>query len=305
MNALVAFEATARLGGVRVASDELNVTQSAVSHQIANLESYLQTPLFHRKSKRLFLTDVGKDYLKQVGPVLDSIARASADAAHLASRETLTVGAPPSLMVTLLIPRLGKFMDAHQNLNFRLLERMSLDLDEKNIDCAIEYLFQASKDLQSVLLLPDEVVPIASPYLVKKHKIHSIKNLRGIALIETERRLISWRAILGSQAWFKTQRIISVSYSLHAFQAAELSLGIALGNRYNAAKYIEEGRLCIPFEFEQGAVPPTPRYFISSTLQKANLPKVASFSNWIINEAHEILSNVNSAGPRTKNKILK
>lgn len=287
MNSLIAFEAAARLGGVRAASDELNVTQSAVSHQIANLESYLQTSLFHRKSKRLFLTDVGKDYLKQIEPVLDGIERASADAARLAFRETLTVAAPPSFTVTWLLPRLGKFMDAHPNLNIRLLERMQLDLDEKDIDCAIEYRFQASKDLQSVLLLPDEVVPIASPHLVKMHKIRSIENLRGISLIETARRLISWRAILGSQSWYKAQRIISVSYSLHAFQAAELSLGIAMGNRYNAEKYIKEGLLCIPFEFKSGTVPPTPRYFISCIAHKANLPKVAAFSDWVINEARE------------------
>jgi LysR family glycine cleavage system transcriptional activator len=287
LNALIAFEATARLGGVRAASDELNVTQSAVSHQIANLENYLQTLLFHRKSKRLFLTDVGKDYLRQVEPVLDSIARASADAARFSDRETLTVAAPPSLTVTWLLPRLGKFIDAFPNLNLRFLERMTLDPEEKQIDCAIEYRFQASKDLQSVLLLPDEVVPIASPYLVKKHRIRSIENLRGISLIETERRLTSWRAILGSQPWYKTQRIISVSYSLHAFQAAELSLGIALGNRNNAERYIKESRLCIPFEFKAGTVPPSPRYFLSSTAQKTNLPKVAAFSDWIRNEVCE------------------
>ena len=288
MTAVVAFEAVARLGSVRAASDELNVTQSAISHQIAKIEDHLQTLLFHRRSKRLFLTTVGQDYLKMIEPALDGIANASYNAARFAKREILTVAAPPSFIVTWLLPRIDRFLKAHPDLSLRLIDRLTLDLEEKDIDCAIEYRFEASKDLQSVRLLPDEVVILAAPDLLKKHQIRSIESLSGIPLIETERRLISWQAILQSYPWFKMQKILTFSYSLHAFKAAELGLGVALGNRYNAKCYIDENRLCIPFEFEPDIVPPTPRYFISSTMQKCNLPKVAEFSAWVKSECYEI-----------------
>ena len=285
LNALIAFEATARLGGVRAASDELNVTQSAVSHQIANLENYLETALFHRRNRRMFLTEVGSDYFKQIEPAMEAIIRASAHAERIAHGETLTISAPPSLTATWLLARLQKFVDAHPDLNIRFLERMVLNPEEKLIDCAIEYRYQESQDFKSILLLHDEVAPIASPKLVNRHKIHSVEDLRGVTLIQTDRRLISWKAILGSMPWYRTQKIFSFSYSLHAFQAAELSLGVALGNRYNAERYIKEGSLCVPFEFKPGEVPPTPRYFFSSTAQKARLPKVIAFSDWITKEA--------------------
>lgn len=284
LTAVVAFEAVARLGSVRAASDELNVTQSSISHQISKIEDHFQTLLFHRRSKRLFLTTVGQDYLKVIEPALDSIANASNNAARFAKRETLTVSAPPSFIATWLLPRIDSFLKAHPDLNLRLIDRMTLDMEDKNIDCAIEYRFEASKDLQSVRLLPDEVVVLVAPDLLRNHQIYSIESLSGVPLIETERRLISWQAILQSFPWFKTQKILTFSYSLHAFKAAELGLGVVLGNRYNAECYIDEDRLCIPFEIEPGIVPPTPRYFISSTMQKSNIPKVAKFSAWVKSE---------------------
>ena len=234
--------------------------------------------------KRLFLTTGGQDYFKIIEPALDSIANATYNVAKDAKRETLTVSAPPSFIVTWLLPRIQSFLQTQPQLNLRLIDKMTLDLDDKSIDCAIEYRFEATKDVQSARLLPDEVVVLAAPDLLQKHTIDSIDSLAGIPLIETERRLVSWNVILQSYPWFQTQKILTFSYSLHAFKAAELGLGVVLGNRHNAKWYIDENFLCIPFELEAGIVPPTPRYFISLTMQKANIPKVADFTNWIKNE---------------------
>ena len=115
--ALSAFEATARLGGVRAAADELAVTQSAVSHQLANLESHLRTPLFHRQGKRLVLTDTGRDYLNRIGPVLDHLEEATFEAANHSRIETLTVSAPPSFLAMWLLPRIAGFTARHQDLS--------------------------------------------------------------------------------------------------------------------------------------------------------------------------------------------
>ncbi len=284
LTATVAFEAVARLGSVRAAADELNVTQSSISHQIAKLEDHFRVQLFHRRSKRLFLTTGGQDYFKIIEPALDSIANATYNVAKDAKRETLTVSAPPSFIVTWLLPRIDSFLKIHPELNLRLIDRMILDIDDKSIDCAIEYRFEATKDVQSARLLPDEVVVLAAPDLLQKHAINSVESLAGIPLIETERRLVSWNVILQSYPWFQTQKILTFSYSLHAFKAAELGLGVVLGNRHNAKWYIDENLLRVPFELEAGLVPPTPRYFISSTMQKANIPKVADFTNWIKSE---------------------
>lgn len=284
LNALTAFESVARLGGVKAAADELCVTQSAISHHLSNLEDWLKTNLFHRKNRRLILTDVGQDYLKQIGPAFDAIANASTEAARFSDRETLTVSAPPSLISNWLIPRLGGFLETNTNLNLRIFEKMELDVSIREIDCAIEYRFQASKDYKSFHLIPDQWVPLMSPALFKRQGISSLKDLKGITLIETHRRLISWQTILANFSWLKSQKIIAVPYSLHAFKAAEVGLGVAYGNLYNAERYIQEGRLCIPFTLDANILPPAPRYFFSVLPQKEKLPKVIAFSKWILRE---------------------
>jgi LysR family transcriptional regulator, glycine cleavage system transcriptional activator len=291
LNALIAFESIARLGSVKAASDELCVTPSAISHHLANLEEYLRTNLFHRKNRRLFLTDVGKDYLKQLGPAFDAISNASTEASTLAGREILTVSAPPSLVTNWLIPRLSTFLKANANLNVKIFEKMEMDPDIREIDCAIEYRFQASMDYKSFHLIPDDRVPLMSPSLFKRNKVSCVQNLKGITLIETQRRLCSWQIILADFSWLKTQRIIEVPYSLHAFKAAEVGLGVALGNLYNANGYIQEGRLCVPFKLDAKILQPMPRYFFSVLPHKENLPKIIAFSSWIQREVGKINSS--------------
>jgi len=265
-------------------ASELNVTQSSVSHQLAKLEDYLQVQLFRRRSKRLFLTTAGQDYFKTIEPALESIANATNKVVMETKRETLSVSAPPSFIVTWLLPRIDGFLQAHPELNLRLIDRMTLDPYDNAIDCGIEYRFEATRDIQSERLLPDEVVILASPALLQKRDIYSVEDLAGVPLIETERRLVSWSVILKSYPWFKIQNILTFSYSLHAFKAAELGLGVVLGNLHNAKWYLDEKLLRIPFSLDPGSIPPTPRYFISSTLQKARTPRVVDFTNWIKNE---------------------
>ncbi|MCT7655357.1 LysR substrate-binding domain-containing protein [Oceanimonas sp. NS1] len=66
----------------------------------------------------------------------------------------------------------------------------------KGIDIAIEYRFEADPHFKTHQLLDDEIVALASPEYVEKHQLNSIEGLRGLTLIETERRLNSWKSIL-------------------------------------------------------------------------------------------------------------
>lgn len=287
--ALSAFEATARLGGVRAAAGELAVTQSAVSHQLAKLESHLRTPLFHRQGKRLVLTDTGRDYLHRIGPVLDHLEEATFEAANHSRVETLTVSAPPSFLAMWLLPRISSFTAGHPDLDLRLLERLTLAPEEESIDCAIEYRLTPDSAADATQILSDQVVPLAAPDLITRHAICSLEDLSKVTLIETERRLISWRAILREAPALDTQRFLSVSYSLHAFEAARLGMGVALGNRYNAQRFIDEGALTIPFQIPEALKPRTPKYFLTLPERKSKLEKVILFREWLLQEIAQAL----------------
>lgn len=282
--ALRVFEAVARLGGVRQAAQELCVTPPAVSHQLAKLEEYLESPLFIRKGRALLLTEIARDYLTEIRPSLQAIGRATAIASQKKNRETLTVAAPPSLTTKWLIPRLANFFDACPQYDVRLLDRMTLEPEEKGIDIAIEYRFEEDPHFTTRLLLNDEIVALASPDYAAKHNLKNIEGLRGLTLIETERRLNSWKSILASFTWVKDQPFLSVGYSLHAFEAAAQGLGVALGNRINAEGMLANGELCIPFDIDDSQLPPLPRYFLSIPPHKERWARVASFVEWLEQE---------------------
>jgi LysR family glycine cleavage system transcriptional activator len=286
LNAVRVFEAVARLGGVRSAADELGVTPPAVSHQLAKLEDFLGAPLFVRRGRGLELTEAARDYLVEIGPGLEAISRATVSASQRRSREMLTLAAPPSLISTWLIPHLTDFISRYPEYDLRVIDRMTLDPEERGIDIAIEYRFEPDPSFISEIFLKDELVALASPEYVGRNNIRSLEDLRGLNLIETDRRLTSWKSLLSDFSWAAGQCYLYVSYSLHAFEAASRGLGIALGNKANAAHMVNEGRLCVPFELVTSVKSPTPSYFLTTMPHKTHIKKVRIFYDWLSEKAN-------------------
>src|SRR5687768_1780824 len=98
------------------AAEELNVTPSAVSHQIRVLEEYLGTPLFRRENNKIKLTPAGQQYLSQVSEGLFLLVRATQTIRGAKGQQILRVAAPPSLTYMWLMPRLARFMKAHPDI---------------------------------------------------------------------------------------------------------------------------------------------------------------------------------------------
>lgn len=283
LNALRAFESVARLGGIRAAQKELHVTQSAISHQIAKLEEYLKNSLFHRKGNKMHLTDVGRDYLTKIEPALNMVSQATTDASTMTNHETLTISLPPSLLFNWLLPRLKNFTKENEGINIRFVQQLTLKAGDE-IDCAIEYRYQPNTECVSTLFLSDQVVPMCSPDYMKEKRIQSVEDLERCVLIETHRRLVSWQSIFAAIDQPLTQNIITVDYTLHALQTAKHGLGVAIANLYNAKKMIDSGELVIPFHFDEGSIPMSPRYYVSTLKSKDKLPRIKQFKAWLYAE---------------------
>ncbi len=120
LNALRAFEASARHLSFTRAAVELCVTQAAVSHQVKSLENQLKVALFKRLPRGLMLTAEGESLLPVLCESFDRIALALGrfDGGHY--REVLTVGAVGTFAVGWLLPRLADFRDSHPFIDLRL-----------------------------------------------------------------------------------------------------------------------------------------------------------------------------------------
>lgn len=119
VNALRAFEAAARTGSFKSAAAELNVAQSAISHHIAHLEEYLQTPLFVRHFRSVELTQQGRDYFQYVMKAFDLVHERTRDLLRQQRDTLLIVQSYSTFAVRRLLPRLGNFQIANPDVQVR------------------------------------------------------------------------------------------------------------------------------------------------------------------------------------------
>src|SRR3954467_5234887 len=124
LNNLKAFEAAARHESFTRAADELCVTQGAVSQQVKSLEAALGLQLFAREHQKLTLTEAGRDYLAVVRDALDRIAYGTERLVQRQSSGTLTVSTSPDFAAKWLVHRLGRFSQAHPEIELRISAAM-------------------------------------------------------------------------------------------------------------------------------------------------------------------------------------
>jgi LysR family glycine cleavage system transcriptional activator len=167
LNALRAFEATARHLSVKNAADELCVTPGAVSQMLKVLELHLGVALFRRVNRGIFLTDAGQSYLPPVRNAFRQIAEASGRIAVSAETGILTVSVTPFFAAAWLVPRLKAFQDANPEIDLRVLTDKGLvDFSRDGVDVAVRHGLGRYPGLRSERLFAVEVVPIAAPTLV-------------------------------------------------------------------------------------------------------------------------------------------
>src|SRR5882672_5179334 len=169
LNALRAFEATARHLSVKNAADELRVTPSAVSQMLKTLELHLGVKLFTRVNRGIFLTDAGQDYLPPVRNAFRQIADASRRIAVSADSGTLTVSVTPFFATAWLVPRLKELQDAQPDIDLQVVtSNAPADFARDGVDVAVRHGLGRYPGLCSERVVAVEIVPVAAASLVVK-----------------------------------------------------------------------------------------------------------------------------------------
>src|SRR5271156_5262221 len=140
LNGLRAFEAAARHLSFTVAASELNVTQTAISHQIRRLEEELGVRLFVRQNRTLALTPQARDYLPGVRAAFNDLRLATDRLLRRDDDHVLTVSTLASLAAKWLLPRLSTFQETHPGIDARIPASPALvDFKAGDVDAAIRY----------------------------------------------------------------------------------------------------------------------------------------------------------------------
>jgi len=140
LNGLRAFEAAARHLSFTQAASELNVTQTAISHQIKRLEEELGVRLFIRQNRSLTLTQQAQEYLPGIRAAFNDLRLATDRLLRKDDDHVLTVSTLASLAAKWLLPRLTAFQEAHHGIDVRITTSTNLvDFQRDNVDAAIRY----------------------------------------------------------------------------------------------------------------------------------------------------------------------
>lgn len=264
---LPAFEAAARLLSFSKAAAELHVTTAAISQQIRQLESHLGLPLFLRLTRRVELTDAGRQFAEVVSRMLTLYRQGHADVLHHHTRPMLRLSMTPLVAQELLIPRLAAFQAQHPDVSVRLDARMDfVDFDREPIDAAIRVGKGPWPGLQAQPLCRCVAAIVASPDLLARQPVRSLDDLAGHTLIHPREAPLDWHAaarFLGLGDLPRRADLVLDS-DLSALKAAEQGLGIALCLLPDApqvqARLIQPGKLACVLP----PVPlPDPAWFVS------------------------------------------
>jgi len=287
LKGIIAFEAVARLGSINKAADELNVTASAISHQIANLEGLVGRKLFERTSRGLTLTPVGERYRNDISGALTLIASAAQNARASDGVEVLRVHVSPSFASLWLMPRLPVFLASHPDLRIQLSAAHSeSDFSRGEVDLDIRYGAVRAADLHvETIFRHEEVLPLASPVLLGTLAIREPADLLPQPLIFSMVNVVQW------PRWFAARGVplSPGEYALQfdrahlAIEAAVRGLGIALESACLARASIEKGELVPVFADRKGIDVHAHHLVYPSAHGKRT--KVQRFVQWVREEA--------------------
>lgn len=173
LRAVHCFEVVARNLSFSLAAEELNVTQSAVSHQIRLLEDYLGESLFIRQGRKLSLSDTGARYLEDISPAISSIAMASQKVRE-GDKGSIRLAIYSSLAVKWLIPRLADFKRLYPEIDLTL-NMVAGDPEQTDSvgDCFIT-VQKPKRNYMAVKLYAETLYPVCSHKIWKEIQDQSI-----------------------------------------------------------------------------------------------------------------------------------
>jgi len=301
---LLAFESAARHGSITAAASELNLTQSAVSRQIRQLEDSLDVGLFQRVHQRVQLTNTGRAYLADVARILNDLSSATHRTITGAGAScNLKLAVLPTFATRWLIPRLPSFLASHSEVMLSLCVRTSpFEFATDSVDAAIHYGSPNWPAGVPHLLMDELMVPVCSPAFRQENDLKTPEDFSRVVLLHEANRLWAW------PDWFRKHGVDKVhasrgpcfEQSLMLAQAAVSGLGVALLPRFVIEDELSNGTLVqsVDHDLLTGRA-----YYVVVPESKSTSPVIENFRAWLIGQAQSFRSAKVSGDMRTKTSL--
>jgi DNA-binding transcriptional LysR family regulator len=285
LNALRAFEATARLNSVSQAAEQLHVTHGAVSRQLKVLEEHLGVSLFSKDGRGLKLTDAGIRLRDASGDAFDRLRSVCAEISQGSADAPFVLGCSGSLLARWFIPRLGRLNAELPDLRLHLSAgEGDLDPRRPGLDALLVFAEPPwPADMQVIELASERIGPVMSPRFVRFEQLQNApaKALVEEALLQTTSRLQAW------PSW-ATQNGIApetlhygqgFEHLYYLLEAAVAGLGIAIAPEPLVVDDLKAGRLAAPWGFTK-----TPAQLALWVPKRAADGRARQLAQWLKNE---------------------
>jgi LysR family transcriptional regulator, glycine cleavage system transcriptional activator len=281
MQALRALEAAARTGSLTRAAEALSVTHGAISHQIKALEATVGVPLIERAGRGIRMTDDGERLATRVRAALADVADALREASERNNPRQLRVSVTPSFAARWLLPRLGKFLARHPDIDLDVRSSITLvDFRRDDTDIAIRHGFGGWPDVHAEHILSDTYFPVCSPRLAPKLPRSPAELARYTLLRSDDEWWKPWFDAVGLD-WVEPSRGPIFNDSALMLQAAVEGQGVALARTSLLGNDVRNGLLVRLFDID---VPAPRRYYLVYPPRLAGSPKLALFRAWLQDE---------------------
>ena len=282
---LRAFEASARHLSFTQAAVELNLTPTAISHQIKNLEHLIGTRLFIRNNNSLELTQAADAYLESVRNAIIEISAATDRAADNSDERALTVQCLGTFAIKRLMPLLHDFQQQNPNimLNLRTIQTFENRLHQ-NFDVAIWHGAGGWEGVTAHKLEEEEIFPVCSPRLLEEGpELTNPSGLTAYPIIRTSSLILRdewpfWLEFAGAKG-LEFDNEIACDYLITSLQATIDGLGIMMGRSGVVGPDLEAGRLVEPFSQRRSS---QFGYYLVVPSRCEGVAKVEQFRNWLL-----------------------
>ncbi|MES0133654.1 LysR family transcriptional regulator [Mesorhizobium sp. M0016] len=285
-SALAAFEAVARLGSFTAAAQELDLTQGAVSRQIALLEEQFGRRLFERDSRNVRLSTAGEIYAEAVRAALGQLRDAALGLMSNRHRGMLNLAILPTFGTRWLMPLIPDFVAENPDITINFVTRIGrFDFARERLDAAIHHGQPDWPDADSTLLMRETVMPVVSPDFLASRDITTAADISRLPLLHMATRPGAWGE------WFEEQGLsapIGPGMQFEQFgtvaQACMAGLGVALLPQVLIAGELQRGQL-VPAPGQP--MQSRSAYYLVVPNDKRGHPPVVSFRDWLLGQVEK------------------
>ena len=277
---LRAFEAAARLGGFSKASEELNITPAAITHQIKKLEAELGVELFVRHHRGVTLNKAGTAYLNIVNKILDELTRETQLFKSQHRSQPLRIASLHAVCDRLLLPAIQQFLAEYPEIRAELIADVKYpEFRSGNVDVIVWYGESPPEEEGDRGRREENLTPGGAPKFLAEHPLGmDAESFKGVPAMYDLHWQDDWTDWLRAAGLPDLESSLGFSLYSMLIKSAEEGTGIAMGHTGLIRKELEAGTLVKPFALE---IPCRNRYYALTTDEILRKPGAQIFWDWL------------------------